>query len=488
MLRTGHRLSLLACPQVILDRDAGKGPSRVRLGGKQGGAKRDSGEMGSSSTEANATTPKRERSGVTFGAAAALVKNVVRMGGTVSGGEIREGARVAEEPAKGRAVVLGKDEGRDEAEESTAGSEDSDDSGDESLVHTNTEEEEDGASSQGVTRSHFRRSKYFKAIYELLKKSRAMRQLSRLVLSVQGILSAGLVLHLILFVIMASLVRTTQTEISSASVAGEVLLATVNIPPLARRLQNAAKGGWWATQTTVDQLQQDLSTEVEQLFTQYRIEYTGRTQDPMLHDLLRYGVTFPVITDQDHGDGLGPRNVTIEGEDTSGLLRITSLLASYAESIEFMSQEELATAADTSRRWLFAVEGPQVSFLGVQSTILAQAYQRVVNRLHNLITNQLVLGLVQSVVVMPICSLLPFLVMRSLLREKAALFSVFLTIPRPVLFHLAAGKPRGEEGTAAQDIHNLDLSAVLTDEVCGVARLAGCDQRHARRCDRRPGQ
>ena len=458
----------------------------MRLGGKQGATKRDSGEIGSSSTEANATTPKRERSGVTFSAAAALVKNVVRMGGTVSGGEVREGVRVAEEPAKGKAVVL--DEGRDDAEESTAGSEDSDDSGDESLVHTNAEEEEDGASSQGVTRSHFRRSKYFKAIYELLKKSRAMRQLSRLVLSVQGILSAGLVLHVILFVIMASLVRTTQTEISSASVAGEVLLATVNIPPLARRLQNAAKGGWWATQTTVDQLQQDLSTEVEQLFTQYRIEYTGRTQDPMLHDLLRYGVTFPVITDQDHGDGLGPRNVTIEGEDTSGLLRITSLLASYAESIEFMSQEELATAADTSRRWLFAVEGPQVSFLGVQSTILAQAYQRVVNRLHNLITNQLVLGLVQSVVVMPICSLLTFLVMRSLLREKAALFSVFLTIPRPVLFHLAAGKPRGEEGTAAQDIHNLDLSAVLTDEVCGVARLAGCDQRHARRCDRRPGQ
>lgn len=337
----------------------------------------------------------------------------------------------------------------------------------------------DDAVSQGVGRTHFRRSKHYKKIFELFRKSRLVQKLSMLLPSILTILSAGILLHVVLFAVMATLVQANKYKISRASTAGDIYIATARLPLQARRLQNAAAGGLWGVDLSIDMLRDDMGNILDDLIAQARSNYTGRgNKSAALVERLQRGVQYTFLLDKDLGDGEGAREVTPGPTEEGGLLRLTELLMSNAEYVRRAPQELLARSPSDSREWRFTVEGPQETFLPMQSLLLGVSYDRAGADVTSLQRNVLVLGLVQALVVMPLCTLVALLRTRALLAEKARVFTVFLSVPRAVAFRLATGRGTETASASMRGRAPLDLVTTLTEE----------ERRAVRKLDRPAGR
>lgn len=235
---------------------------------------------------------------------------------------------------------------------------------------------------------------------------------------------------------------------------------------LTKLAASSPQGGYWAQvdYITLDGLREDLSVIVEDLYTHMLEEYTGGNKTGDLAALLEGGLEIDWFLDVDKGDGLGPRDVYVGPKLQDGLLRLSGLLATSANRVADLSDVELANAARDSRHWRWVVEGVEDPFLPTQSTLLADAYDRGRAVLESLVKDILVLGMIQAAVLMPICAIVSLMRMRTLLSEKGQLFAVFLTVPRPVLYHMAAGTGQLVTGREGEDAAMLDFGSELSEE------------------------
>lgn len=323
-------------------------------------------------------------------------------------------------------------------------------------------------SGEGVSRRDFRRSKQLRATAELLERSRAASLLRTLVPSVQAIMIAVAVVHVVLFGVTMALVSHTRAAIATAETAGSLLTVVSRVSPLARRMYEATHANNFTSPADLPTLRGRMQTDADELNVDFRQAY-ARPVGARLRGLLQSGISFQQFWDVDYGQGAGPQDVAPGPVESMGLLQLTSLAASRAQAVALMSDAQLASAPHTSRLWFFTVEGTRDALLPVESSLLADAYRDVARHLNSLTWEQLILGMVQAVGMMPLCICGAYLHVRRLTGDKAKVFSVFVSIPRPIAY-LAAAEPGGGEDPERRRVALARLEALLMEDERRTAR------------------
>lgn len=230
-------------------------------------------------------------------------------------------------------------------------------------------------------------------------------------------------------------------------------------------IASAGAGGYWSSVSDLATLQSEMAFVVTDLIDGARKEYAlGPMQSTELREALVEGITYTRLRDVDLGDGLGGRDVTPGETRTRGMLRLTNLLTASADRVTLMPAEELATADRDSRHWRWVVEGAQDPFLPEQSLLLGESYTEALQHLGRIESWVLVLGLIQAVVLMPISVAVSLMRIRRLVRAKKRLFSIFLGVPRPVLYTMAASAATVEGVGEGGQNGAKDLSATLSED------------------------
>jgi len=295
---------------------------------------------------------------------------------------------------------------------------------------------------EGQRQSHFKRAKRFRKLRRALKLSSAVASSEILTVRTTLAVLATYAIHILMFALLADSVIRNQHFVESALDAGVALHNASEMAAEVRMMQDIAAGGPWLRDSqwgqSLDDHRELLRMNAEEMETSVEFQYIGNLMKG--HNHRERGALFEEpeieITLFDDAGGMAVEF----RKDSVSLMELSEQTSQKSYLISDFPETTLSTAQDSDRHWNFIFANTQDTLIPNLYKVLHYSGDEALGKLKGMQTDTVIMAVVQSILVIPLVAFVLWYHLMSLDRARQSIYNIFLSVPRPILWSLAAAE------------------------------------------------